>query len=170
MRYGLILCFLACALGSAFAQTTVTIKSVSPAAFGFNVTVEVTNVGTRPIVVQLSPNPAAGHPRLQSLTVEQWDTNLGWQRVGPCKDIEGQRTRTLSQHQAMQDVVPIGDVAHGWSNAPCPRKIQHLGGKIRAVLACTYDSEGEFKRRRGIEQCQLVESPPVELPNWHSPD
>jgi hypothetical protein len=51
---------------------------VSPAAFGFNVTVEVTNVSTRPIVLQLSPNPA-GHPRLQSLTVEQWDANLGWQ-------------------------------------------------------------------------------------------
>lgn len=169
MRYGLILCFLACASGSAFAQTTVTIKSVSPAAFGFNVTVEVTNVGTRSMVLQLSPDPA-GHPRLQSLTVEQWDANLGWQSVGPCNDIEGLRTRTLSQHQAMQDVVPIGDAAHGWSNAPCPRKIQHLGGKIRAVLACTYNSESEFKRRRGIEQCQLVESPPVELPNWHSPD
>jgi hypothetical protein len=169
MRYRRTLCFLACALGGAFAQTKVTIKSVSPAAFGFNVTVEATNVGTSPIVLQLSPNPA-GHPRLQSLTVEQWDASLGWQSVGPCKDIEGQRTRTLSQGESMRDVVPIGDVAHGWSNAPCPRKIEHLGGKIRAVLACTYHSESEFKRRHGIEQCHLVESPPVELPNWRSPD
>jgi hypothetical protein len=123
----------------------------------------VKNLGARPVILQLSPN-LAGNPRLQALTVEQWDAKLGWQNVGPCQDVEGESTLKLSPEQATHDVVPIGDVAHGWSNAPCPRKIQHLGGKIRAVIFCTYGSVSEFKQRRGIAGCQQVESPSIELP------
>jgi hypothetical protein len=169
MRHGLILLLLAISSCEALGQSanpsgiTVTVKSVSPAVDGFNITVEVKNLGARSVILQLSPEPA-GNPRLQSLSVEQWDATLGWQNVGPCRDVEGESALKLSPQQKALDIVPIGDVAHGWSSALCPRKIQHLSGKIRAVLTCTYHSMTEFKKRRGIEGCQRVESLSSELP------
>jgi hypothetical protein len=169
MRGAVILLFLAIASVDALGQSAnpsglaVTVKSMSPASHGFDVTVEVKNLGARSIILQLSPE-LAGNPRLQSLTVEQWDADLGWQYVGACRDVEGDRTMALLPKQTTQDVVPIGDVAHGWSSALCPRKIQHLGGKIRAVLTCTYHSVSEFQKRKGISGCQRVESDSIELP------
>ena len=169
MRVAIILILAAIPAYNLLGQTvapsglSVRIKGASSNAHGFDVAVEVKNLGARPVILQLRPK-LAGNPRVQSLTVEQWDANLGWQNVGPCQDVEGESTLQLSPQQATQDVVPIGDLAHGWSNAPCPRKIQHLGGKIRAVIICTYGSVSEFKRHRGIAGCQRVESPSIDLP------
>jgi hypothetical protein len=169
MRVAIILILAAMPVYNLVGQTvapsglSVRVKSASANVHGFDVAVEVKNLGGRPVILQLSPK-LAGNPRLQSLTVEQWDANLGWQSVGPCRDVEGESTLKLAPQQATQDVVPIGDLAHGWANAPCPRKIQHLGGKIRAVMICTYSSVREFKQRRGIAGCQRAESPSIDLP------
>ena len=169
MRVAIILVIVAILASNLLGQTaapsglSVRVTNVSPNAHGFDVAVEVKNLGARPVILQLRPQ-LAGNPRLQYLTVEQWDANLGWQDVGPCQDIEGERTLKLSPERATHDVVPVGDVAHGWGNAPCPRKIQHLGGNIRAVIVCTYGSVNEFKQRKGIAGCQRVESPSIELP------
>jgi hypothetical protein len=170
MRYVALVCLLAISSGASAGQTanppklSLNIMAITSTPSGFHVSVEVKNLGASSITLQLNPAPA-GDPRLQSLAVQQWDDKLGWEYVSPCRDVEGEETRTLSPQRGMQDVVPIGDVAHGWSSSVCPRKIQHLGGKIRAVLLCAYNSEREFKKLGGsIARCQQVESPSVDFP------
>jgi hypothetical protein len=73
-------------------------------------------------------------PMLQSLDVQQWDETLGWQSVGPCRDVPPRTMITILPQQQIDDVVPIGDLEHGWSSSVCLRKIRRLGGKIRAVV------------------------------------
>ncbi len=138
-----------------------TIEKVSPTAHGFEVTVRVKNISARPIVLAQS---GVAKPVLQSLDVAQWDDKLGWQSVSPCLDVPPSRTRTLAPQQDMQDIIPIGDLEHGWTSTVCPRKIQHLQGKLRATL-CYYNSKREFEKRMNLQKpCTTVESVPFDLP------
>jgi hypothetical protein len=53
----------------------------------------------------------------------------------------------LNPGAILRNVVPIGDRAHGWKNTVCPRKIEHLGGKVRAILYFAYQSEENYEQR-----------------------
>jgi hypothetical protein len=56
-------------------------------------------------------------------------------------------TMKLNPGAILRNVVPIGDRAHGWKNTVCPRKIEHLGGKVRAILYFAYQSEENYEQR-----------------------
>jgi hypothetical protein len=72
---------------------------------------------------------------------------------------------TIAPRQQLEDVVPIGDLEHGWSSSVCLRKIKRLGGKIRAVVYCVYKSEEEYKDRLHCgDCCTLTVSPDLNLP------
>ena len=129
--------------------------------FGYEVTVKIENVGPRSVSLALSHTT---HPTFQSLGIQQWDRNLGWQSVGPCLDVPPNTTRTLAPGESLEDVVPIGDTSHGWASTVCRINIEYLRGKIRAVL-CVYASDQQFKNRtRTSTPCTHVESPPFQLP------
>ena len=142
----------------------VRIESVSPTSFGFNIDASVTNLGSRPVTLAEAAGPYRG--TLQSLSVEQWDEKLGWQEVGPCRDVISELTITLEPNETIRNTVPIGDTSHGWNNSVCLPKIAHLGGKVRAILYYAYESEEEYKNRmRGREAYHVsIASIPVELP------
>jgi len=138
-------------------NVTLTIQKISPTNVGYDVTIRVTNEGTQPASVTLS---GTTRPTLHSLGVQQWDQMHGWLSVGPCSDVPPDTTRMLSPGDSLVEVVPIGDASHGWSNTVCPNKVEHLGGRIRAVL-CVYESAEQFKKH---VPCKEVESAFFQLP------
>lgn len=136
------------------------IEKFQPTSSGFEVTVSVKNTGTARLVLGES-GEAKG--TLQSLDIEQWDDKLGWQSVGPCRDVVPDTTVKLEPGESLQNIVRIGDRAHGWTSTVCPRKIEHLGGKVRAILYYVFASDQDFRRRNPKGRVDLV-SIPVELP------
>jgi TonB family protein len=141
-------------------RVALTIQKLSPTASGYEVTVKVENAGTQSVSLALS---GTTHPT-HSLGIQQWDKNLGWRPVGPCLDVGPDTTQALAPGESFEDVVPIGDTSHGFVSTICRSNIEHLGGKIRAVL-CVYKSDDEFKKRTGtLVPCMRVESPPFHLP------
>jgi TonB family protein len=141
-------------------KVALTIQKLSPTSFGYEVTVKVENAGTQSVSLALS---GTTHPT-HSLDIQQWDKNLGWQSVGPCLDVPPDTTQALAPGESFEDVVPIGDTSHGFVSTICRSNIEHLGGKIRAVL-CVYKSDEEFKKPMGtLVPCMRVESPPFLLP------
>jgi len=140
------------------------IKGFDPASHGFTVVVSVRNVGNRPLVLAKTGTPLefGRSDALQSLDIQQWDEKLGWQHVGPCHDIAPMAAVTVAPGGIIEDAIPIGDSAHGWGGAPCPVRIAHLGGKIRAILYYAYSSELEFQERKASHAGII--SPSVEIP------
>jgi len=136
------------------------IERFQPTSYGFEVTVSVKNAGTTKLVLAES-GEAKGS--LQSLDVQQWDDKLGWQRVGPCRDVPPTSTVGLSPGESLQNIVRIGDRAHGWTSTVCPGGVGRLGGKVRAILYYAYGSEEEFKKRDPKGRVDFI-SAPVELP------
>jgi len=128
------------------------------------VVVRVRNVGNRPLVLAKAGTPLELRrvDALQSLDIQQWDEKLGWQHVGPCNDVAPMATVTVAPGEAIEDSVPIGDRVHGWGGAPCPVRIAHLGGKIRAILYYAYDSESAYQERKASHTNTI--SPSIELP------
>ena len=100
---------------------------------------------------------------LQSLDIQQWDDKLGWQSVGPCRDVAPDTTMKLEPGESLKNIVRIGDRAHGWTSAVCPRKIEHLGGTVRAILYYAFDSERDFIKLNPKGRVDFV-STPIELP------
>jgi hypothetical protein len=136
------------------------IEKYQPTSFGFDVTVTVKNNGTTPLVLA---SAVAARGTLQSLDIQQWDENHRWQSVGPCRDVAPISTVKLEPGKRLQTIVSIGDRAHGRYGSVCPRRIEHLGGKVRAVLYYAYDSEEDFRKRNPKGRVHFV-SRPIELP------
>jgi hypothetical protein len=120
------------------------IEGSRPTASGFDVIVTIRNTGSKALILGAA---AEGKGTLQSLDIQQWDDKLGWQSVGPCRDVAPISTLRLNPGESLQNIVPIGDRAHGWASTVCPRKIQHLGGRVRAILYFAYKSEEDFANR-----------------------
>ena len=80
---------------------------------GFEVTVSVKNTGTARLVLAES---GGAKGTLQSLGVQQWDDKLGWQGVGSCRDVPPASTVRLEPGESLQNIVRIGDRAHGWTS------------------------------------------------------
>jgi len=169
MRYALCAAFLMITFicGSAVAQSSssnikLEIKGISPTDFGYEVTIKVTNNGTRPVVLMLSP---VKKPKLQGLDVQQRDGKSDWRSVGPCLDLYTDRTTTLAPSETLEDTVPIGDTSHGWTSSVCRRTVAHLGGEIRPVLYCSFDSERQFRNRmKSLDSCKQINGPSFVLP------
>lgn len=142
-------------------QLHVKIEKISPNSSGYNILASVTNLGRQPIILAQA-NPLSG--TLQSLDVQQWDEKLGWQSVGPCRDVAPISTVELKPKQTIQSIIPINDTSHGWNGSVCPRKIAHLGGKIRAILYYAYENQEQYQNRASIGDVRVV-STAVELPN-----
>jgi hypothetical protein len=141
-------------------ELTLDIDKVTPTSYGFKVAVMVTNVGRIPATLALT---GVTESKLHMLFVQQWDDRLGWQDVGQCHDSVPTATVTLKPGQSFDDVEPVGDLAHGFVSTPCPRRIQHLRGSIRAVV-CAFKSEREFKNRvRPRTSCEEFYSPSFNL-------
>jgi hypothetical protein len=144
------------------AKLQLEIQRTSQTKFGYTVLIRVKNVSSSEVVLGRT---AAAPSKLQSLDVQQWDEKLGWQSVGPCRDVPRMTVLTLTPQQQLEDVVPIGDLEHGWSSSVCPRKIRRLDGKIRAVVYCIYKSENEFKEPLSCHECCTpIASPDFNLP------
>ena len=107
------------------ANLALEIQKVAETKFGYTVSIRVKNVG--PDVVLMGTGDA---PKLQSLDVQQWDDKLGWQSVGPCRDVPATTVLTIAPQQQLEDVVPIGDLEHGWSSSVCPRVSKELVANI----------------------------------------
>jgi len=138
------------------------IQKATKTKFGYEVSVRVKNVSGADLVLGRT---GAAPSKLQSLDVQQWDENLGWQSVGPCRDVGPIGVLTMAPQQQLDDVIPIGDLEHGWSSSVCPRKIKRLGGRIRAVFSCVYKSEKQYEERlRCRDCCILTTSPDFQLP------
>jgi hypothetical protein len=143
-------------------QLRVKIEKITPTSSGFNVLASVTNLGGQPVILA-EADPLSG--TLQSLDVQQWDEKLGWQSVGPCRDVGPISTVELKPNGTIQSIVPIGDTSHGWNSGICPRKIAHLGGKVRAILYYAYESQEQYRNRaRDLSGDVKAVSTPVELP------
>jgi hypothetical protein len=151
------------ALGQTSTKTQIqlNIEKLTPTATGFDVLVSVKNLGKQPVVLSLANGIVP--ETLQSLDVQQWDDKLGWQAVGPCRDVPPVVTTTLKPNEETRNVVPIGDISHGWNSSVCPRKIVHLRGKVRAILYFAYESAEEFQSRDRKGRVNIV-SAPVQLP------
>jgi hypothetical protein len=157
-----VLCFLSF---GAFGQVpkgkriAVKIEKLRPTSLGFDVLVSVKNIGTEPMILAES---AWRTGTLQSLDVQQWDDNLGWQSVGPCRDVAPVSTVKLDPGESLKNTIPIGDKAHG-NVGRCLRKIEHLAGRVRAILYFAYQSQQKFEARDPEGRVNVV-SKPVELP------
>jgi len=140
------------------------IRKFELATHGFRVLVDVKNVGNRSVVLGKTGMEIdfPADDALQSLDIQQWDSDWGWQHIGPCHDIAPITAVTLAPGQTIEDSIPISDKAHGWGGAPCPVRIAHLGGKIRAILYYAYSSETAFQERKASHT--NIVSPSVELP------
>ena len=141
------------------------IEKFQPTSYGFEVTVSVKNIGTAWLVLAES-GEAKG--TLQSLGVQQWDDKLGWQSVGSCRDLPPASAVRLAPGESLQNIVRIGDRAHGWTSAVYPGGVEHLGGKVRAILYYAFDSEQDFRKRNPKGRVDFV-SIPVELPRSTTP-
>jgi hypothetical protein len=157
-----VLCFLSF---GAFGQVpkwkriVVKIEKLSPTSVGFDVLVSVKNIGTEPLILAES---AWRTGTLQSLDIQQWDDNLGWQSAGPCRDLVPVSTVKLNPGENLKNVIPIGDKAHG-DLGRYPRKIEHLAGRVRAILYYAYQSREKYEARAPEGRVNVV-STPVELP------
>jgi hypothetical protein len=143
-------------------QLRLKIERISSTSSGFDVQTCVTNVGSQPVTLAKGGFEAR---MLQSLDVKQWDEKLGWQSVGPCRDVGPIATVALRPNETIQNTIPIGDTSHGWKSSVCPRKIAHLGGKVRSILYYAYESEEKYQNRvlgRDVNRVNIV-SKPVEL-------
>ncbi len=144
------------------AKLALAIKKATPTKFGYEVSIRVKNVSGADIVLARTGYAPS---KLQSLDVQQWDEKLGWQSVGPCRDVGPIGVLTVAPQQQLEDVVPIGDLEHGWSNSVCPRRIKRLGGRIRAVLYCVYNSDKQYEDRLHCRDCcALITSSDFNLP------
>ena len=141
-------------------RVAIKIEKFSPTRFGFDVLVSLKNTGTEPLILGEGGWKTGA---LQSLDIQQWDDKLGWQSVGPCHDVAPVSTVKLSPSESIQNVIPIGDRAHGFANSVCPRKIEHLGSKVRAILYFAYQSQEQFEARDQKGRVDFV-STPVQLP------
>ena len=124
----------------------------------------MTNLGSHPVILAEAADPHRG--TLQSLSIEQWDEKLGWQEVGPCRDVVSDLTVSLQPNETIRNTIPISDTSHGWNSSVCLRKIAHLGGKVRSILYYAYESEEKYQNRmlgRDVSRVNIV-STPVELP------
>ena len=76
----IFLAFLLCigASSQGLSKVELRVEKFQPAAFGFNVTVTVKNVGTKPLVLAEVPGLRG---TLQSLDIQQWTEKRGWQRA-----------------------------------------------------------------------------------------
>ncbi len=99
---------------------------------------------------------------LQSLDILQWDDNSGWQSVGPCRDVEPVSTVRLNPGESLHNVIPMGDRALD-NVGRCPRKIDHLAGRVRAILHFAYQSQEKYEARDPEGRVNVV-SKPVEVP------
>ena len=88
-------------------QLEIRIEKFQPTSFGFDVWVTVRNIGTQVVVLA----EGGGKPgMLQSLDIQQWDRKLGWQSVGPCRDVPPLSTVKLHPGEELHNVIPIGDL------------------------------------------------------------
>jgi hypothetical protein len=160
----ILLAFLFCAgaSGQALSERKLALKveKIQPTPFGFNVTVSVKNTGTKPLILA---EAVEAKGTLQSLNIQQWDEERGWKEVGPCRDIAPMSTLKLEPGESLQNIVSIGDKAHGWSFSVCLGGVEHLKGRVRAILYYAYDSEEDFTKRDSKGRAGFV-SRPVELP------
>ena len=140
-------------------RVTMKIEKFTPTSFGFDVLVSVKNIGTEPLILAESEWRTG---TLQSLDIQQWDDNLGWQSVGPCRDVLPLSTIKLNPGESLKNVILIGDKAHG-NVGRCPRKIEHLAGRVRAILYFAYQSQEKYEARAPEGRVNFV-SKPVELP------
>ena len=158
---------------SSQSKIRLTIDKWAPTKYGYEITVSVKNVSSQPVLLHLAiptapqrvgepPSTNAPNESLQSLDLQQYDEKLGWQSIGPCRDVVDNDTMSLQPDAEIHNVVPVGDTSHGWKGSVCPRKIAHLGGKIRAILYFTYASKDAFQKRLA-DQRNIV-SPAVTLP------
>ena len=143
-------------------ELRVRIERISPTSFGFIVVASVTNLGSHPVILAEAADLRRG--TLQSLSVEQWDEKLGWQIVGPCRDVISGSTVILKPNETIQNIIPIGDTSHGWNSSACLRKVAHLSGKVRVILYYAYESKQKFRSRDPSGDVNVV-STPIELPN-----
>ena len=117
----------------------VAIESVGPIPDGFDVSFIVRNNGT-PVFL---PREGVKEVVIQFVEIQQWDEKLGWQFVGPCSDVAPMATVKLEPFEKIQNNILITN--KGLKGSLCPSKIQHLGGKVRAILLRAYESDEQFK-------------------------
>jgi hypothetical protein len=137
------------------------IEKITPTSSGFAVLVSVNNAGDRSVfLAEGGWKPGA----LQSLNIQLQDPKFKWGLVGPCRDIPALTTFELKPGERTEDVVFIGDKAHGWraSSACAAEPVAHLRGQVRAVLY-VYDSEEQFRQHDPKAQTEIV-SDWVQLP------
>jgi hypothetical protein len=175
-RFAFLICLLilpAYGQDSSPSKIQLTIEKWRPTKYGYEISVSIKNVSDRKVVLQLAvpsvPQPVGEqktlvppNQNLQSLDIQQFDEKLGWQSIGPCRDVVGNDTISLQPEADIRNVVPVGDTFHGWNGSVCPRRIAHLGGKIRAILYFAYPSEEAFKKR--LHAQRNIVSPAVALP------
>jgi hypothetical protein len=138
---------------------SLSIQKVSPTTNGYDVSVKIENTGTKGVTLALSHT---GHPTFQSLGIQQWEKQRGWQSVrASCQDVPPSTTQRLQGGETVEDIVPIGDASHGSGSTICPIKVWQLGGQIRAAV-CFFDSDEQFQNRMKTP-CQLAVSPTVQL-------
>jgi hypothetical protein len=112
---------------------------------GYEAVVVVRNVSSQLFVfAEGGDKPGA----LQSLDIQRWDKKLGWQSVGPRRDLTPTSTVKLNPGQSLQNTVPIH---------------VHAGGKVRAILYFAYESEEKFRNRDRKGRVDVVSSP-IDLP------
>ena len=141
-------------------QLEIKIEKFKPTPVGFEVSVSIKNKGTRPVFIPRRPEAEVV---LAPLSIQQWDEKLDWQFVGPCSDVAPMTTVELRPSEELQNTIPIRNMAHGQKDYLCQRKIEHLGGKIRAILSRAYENDEQFKTLDPKGRVDIV-SRPVELP------
>jgi hypothetical protein len=125
------------------------------------VSVSVKNKGIQPVFLARRPESEVV---LQSIDIQQWDEKLGWQSVGPCSDVAPMTTVRLGPDEELQSTIPIRNMPHSEKDLPvCHRKIELLGGKVRAILHRAYENDEQFKTSDPRGRVEIV-SRPVELP------
>jgi hypothetical protein len=141
-------------------QIKIKIKKITVAPNGFDVSVSIKNKGKRSVFIPRMPRREI---ELASLGIQQWDEQLGWQFVSQCSDFAPMSTVELHPNEEFQSNIPIRNMPHRERDLPvCRRKIERLGGKIRALLSRAYETNEEFKAldSKNVE----IVSRPVRLP------
>ena len=142
-------------------QLEIKIEKFKPTPAGFDVSVSVKNNGTRPVFIPRRPEKEVV---LAFLGIQQWDEQLGWQFVSPCSDVAPMSTVEIRPSEELQNTISIRNMPHSERGLPlCNRKIERLGGKIRAILSRAYENDEQFKTLDPKSSVEIV-SCPVELP------
>jgi hypothetical protein len=137
------------------------IERFQSAPNGFDVLVSVENKGAKPVFLPRRPEARVV---IALLGIQQWDEKLGWQYVSPCSDVAPMTTVELLPGHELRNTIPIRNMPHSEKDLPvCPRKIEHLGGKIRAILSRIYESDEQFKTLDPEDRVEIV-TRPVALP------